>query len=127
MFTPTDNWVPKVHPLARVVEPEDPMELIATDAPGDPDLMLDSVLHEFAWMGMDGAQLAELFHSPAYPVLNLLLTYFGEDEVRRRIEQLLARSGVLRVREILAEDPEPEGEPDLLQVSVQRVAERRPT
>ena len=128
MFNPTESWVPKVHPLSRQVEPEDPMELVATPAPGDPGVMLECVVQEFAWMGWDAEQLLALFHSPAYPVLNQLLEHYGEAEVRRRVEGLLARSGVFRVHETIADDPEPEGEePELIQVSVGRVADRRPT
>jgi hypothetical protein len=127
MMPEAQTWVPKVHPLTREVEPEDPLELVATPAPGDPGVMLECVVQEFAGMGWDADQLLALFHSPAYPVLNQLLEHYGTGEVRRRVGALLARSGVFRVREVIADDPEPEEEePDLIQVSVGRVAGRRP-
>jgi hypothetical protein len=122
MGATNENWVPKVHPLAREVEGDDPLELVATPAPGDPDLMLESIVQEFAWMGWGPDELLGLFHSPLYPVLNQLCEHFGDGEVRRRVEALLARTGVFRVRETFAEDSEPGDEsPELVQVSVHRL------
>jgi hypothetical protein len=96
------------------------MELVATPVPGgDPDLMLECVVQEFAWMGCDAAALMGLFRSPAYPVLNQLLAHYGEEEVRRRVERFLGRLGGLRFRETIAEDPEPEeDEPELIQLNI---------
>lgn len=122
-----ESWVPKVHPLSREAETEDPMELVAGPVPGDPELMLECVVQEFAQIGLDAAQLVELFRSPAYPMLNALLDHYGEGEVRRRVAAVLARSGVFRVRATVAEDPEPEPEePELIPLSVSRVAGRDP-
>lgn len=128
MSTLPEGRVPKVHPLSREVEADDPMELVAAPVPGDPELMLECVVQEFAQLGFDAAELVELFRSPAYPVLNQLLEHYGPNEVRRRVAAVLARSGVFRVRATVVEEPEPEerGEPELIQLSVQRVAERRP-
>jgi hypothetical protein len=120
MNTPEGNWVPKVHPLTRAVEPEDPMELMATPAPGDPDVMLECLVQEYAWMGWDPAQLLDLFQSPLYPVLNQLLAAYGEEEVRRRIGAVLARSGVFRVTAVVEEEPEPDDGPELIQLSIRK-------
>jgi hypothetical protein len=116
-------WVPKVHPLARAVEPEDPLEIVATPVQGDPDVMLQCLVQAFAWMGWDCEQLLELFHNPYYPVLNQLLAYYGEEAVRQRVQALVGRSGVFRVHEVIADEPEPaaDDEPELLQLSVQKV------
>src|SRR5262249_53306034 len=120
-MTPDPQFVPKVHPVTREIEPEDPMELVATPVQGDPEVMLQCITEEFAWMGMGADELLGLFCSPAYPVLNQLLRHYGGDEVRRRVEALLARSGVFRVRETIVDDPEPEDEgPELIQVSVRK-------
>ncbi|HXG09487.1 MAG TPA: hypothetical protein VNK04_06830 [Gemmataceae bacterium] len=118
-----NNLVPKVHPLTRDVAPEDPMELVATPVPGDPDVMLQCLVQEFAWMGWNADQLLGLFRSPAYPVLNQLREYYGDDVIRQRIHTLLGRSGVFRVQETIAADPEPaeEEEPELIPLSVRRV------
>jgi len=108
-----DRWAPKVHPLTRDAEPEDPMELIAEPVVGDPDVMLECILQEFAWMGWNESQLLALFHHPGYPVLQELCRAFGEEEVKRRVRELISRWGVLRFREVVVES---ELEPELVQI-----------
>jgi hypothetical protein len=123
MNTGAENLVPKVHPLHRVVEPEDPLELVATPVQGDPDFMLQCVVQEFAWMGWGVDELMRLFRSPLYPVLNLLLQHYGEQAVRQRVQALLGWSGVFRFQETVADDPAPENEdgPELIQLSLRRM------
>jgi hypothetical protein len=99
-------WVPKIHPLERDVDPEDPMELLAQPVEGDPFVMLGCILEEFAWMGWNRDQLLGLFRNPGYPVLCQLREYFGDDEVQRQVEALVSRRGVLRFSAVEAE-PEP--------------------
>lgn len=99
------RFVPKVHPLERNCEPEDPMELMGDVAPGDPSVMLDCVLQEFAWMGYDEEQLFDLFSHPGYPVLCALREEFGELELRTRIRALMDAWGRLQFRESILEDP----------------------
>jgi hypothetical protein len=102
-------WVAKVHPLDRLAAGTDPLELRAEPVPGDPDVMLQCILQEFAWMGWDISQLLSLFHHPGYPVLGQLRQLFGDDELRRRVETLAAQWGVLRFHETqVADDDEPE-------------------
>jgi hypothetical protein len=117
MTTHFENLVPKVHPLDRGMAPEDPFELVATPAIGEPDVMLECILQEFLWMGWDAEQLLALFGNPAYPLLCELEAHYGRDEVRRRVEALVARGTRMRVTEFL-EEPEPECEhgPELLQI-----------
>lgn len=98
-----ENMVPKVHPLSRDATADDPMELTAELVGGDPDVMLECVLQEFAWMGLNGEQLIALFHNPGYPVLCGLRECLGEETVRRRVESLMAQWGVLQFREVHAE------------------------
>ncbi len=102
---PDDRWVEKVHPLSRRAENDDPLELMAQPAIGDPDVMLECILQEFAWMGWSVEQLLSLFQHPGYPVLNQLREFYGDAEVRRRVETLAARWGQLRFRETVV-DPE---------------------
>lgn len=118
-----NNLVSKVHPLTRALEPEDPMELVATPVGGDPDVMFECIVQEFVWMGWDADQLFELFRSPNYPVLNQLLGLYGEDQVRERIRELLGRTGTLRFREVIDDEPDPDGddEPELTQLSVRKL------
>lgn len=122
MFPSPEQWVPKVHPTTRPVEQEDPMELMATPAQGDPEFMLQCLVEEFAWLGMGKDELLGLFHSPTYPVLNQLLAHFGAEAVRRRVEELLGRVGVFCVQESIALDPEPDEEDgaDLIQLSLRK-------
>jgi hypothetical protein len=120
MATTKEQWVPKVHPTTREVEPEDPMELIATPVQGDPEVMLECFLQEFAWMGWDAEQLMALFRDPGYPVLNQLLEHYGEPSIRERIRSLLG-SAVLRFSERIVEEPEPQEEHELIQLSFRKV------
>lgn len=117
------NLIPKVHPLTRAAEVDDPLELVATPVEGDPDFMLQCVVEEFAWMGMGTDELLGLFRSPAYPVLNQLLHHFGEDAIRERVQALLSLSGVPRFSAVVDDEPEPneDHEPDLIQVSLGRI------
>jgi hypothetical protein len=122
MPVPNDTWVPKVHPLTRGVEAEDPMELVATPVVGDADLMLDAVVQEFSQMGFGAAELLEMFRSEAYPVLRELGGQLGEAELKRRIDAALAPLGAYRVREIFldeGEDAEDEGN-ELITLTVRR-------
>jgi hypothetical protein len=114
----TDRWAPKVHPATRAVESDDPLELVAEPVPGDPDVMLECLVQEFAGLGWDADQLLSLFHSPAYPVLNQLLARYGAAEVRRRVGALLGRTGVFRVREVIDDDPADDDEPELIQLNI---------
>lgn len=112
---PDDRWVEKVHPLSRPADEEDPLELMAQPAIGDPDVMLECILQEFAWMGWSVEQLLSLFHHPGYPVLNQLREFYGDAEVRRRVEQLAAQWGQLRFRETIVE---PEEDVQVVQIAL---------
>jgi hypothetical protein len=109
------QFVPKVHPLERAAEADDPLELMAEPVAGDPAVMLECILQEFAWMGWDRAQLLALFHHPGYPVLCQLREHFGDDEVRRQVDALVERWGTWRFRETVVE-PDPSEDEDHVQV-----------
>jgi hypothetical protein len=109
--------VPKVHPLTREMEADDPLELTGQPAPGDPEVMLTCIVQEFAGVGWDREQLLSLFHDPDYPVLNQLLKLFGEDEIDRRLRAIVGDVGVFRVRESIAEDLDFD-EPQLIELTV---------
>jgi hypothetical protein len=93
------------------------MELVGTPVPGDPEVMLECLVQEFAWMGWDLDQLMGLFRSPEYPMLNPFLDHYGEPELRRRVAELLSRIGVYRFRETVVEEPVDEEE-ELIQITV---------
>ncbi len=119
MDSQDDRWVAKVHPLARDVEPDDPMELMPQAVGGDPAQMLECILQEFAWMGWTSEQLLSLFNNPAYPVLCELRDFFGMDEIRRHVETLVSRWGVLQFRETIVE---PDVEPEVVQIAPLRAS-----
>jgi hypothetical protein len=113
------RFVPKVHPLAREAGPEDPLELMAEPAPGDPAVMLECLLQEFTWMGFTADELLALFHNPGYPLLCELREFFGEEAVRRHVETLASRWGAVRFRETIAEEEKCDAhEPELVQIQL---------
>lgn len=113
------NLVPKVHPLTRGVELEDPMELVATPVLGDPELMLECLVQEFAWLGWDADRIFALFRDPFYPPLHGLLGHFGEQGVRERIAGVVRRTGAFRFEASVDDEPEPqEQEPELIELGI---------
>jgi hypothetical protein len=117
------SFVPKVHPLSRIVESEDPLELIATPMPGDPDFMVESIVQEFVWMGWSAEQLLELFQSPMYPVLNQLREHYGDEVIRDNVQRIVERAGVFSFHETIADEPDSmaDDEPELLELSTCRL------
>jgi hypothetical protein len=113
-----EQFVPKVHPLSRPAEAEDPLELMAQPVAGDPRVMLECILQEFIWMGWDEAQLVRLFFDPGYPMLCELREHYGEKEIKCQVASLVERCGVLRFRETLVESDEDDDGPQLVQLSV---------
>ena len=116
--------VPKVHPLDRPAEADDPYTLHATAVSGDPEVMLECLVQEYAWMGRDTEQLLALFRNPFYPALNALLRCYGEDGVRRRVGAVLGRMGAFRVSGTVRDEPEPpedEHEAELIPLGTRRV------
>jgi hypothetical protein len=124
MTTPSARFVPKVHPASRAVEAEDPYMLNATAVPGgDPEVMLECLVQEYAWMGWDAEQVLGLFRDPLYPALNALLHHYGEDGVRHRVEGVLDRMGVFRVSGTVSDEQqgdEDEHELELIELGVAR-------
>jgi hypothetical protein len=121
MTSESSRFMPKVHPASRPVEAEDPFSLHANVLAGDPELMLQCVVEEYAWMGWSSEQILELFHNPFYPVLYELGRWFGKDELRRRLDGLMRPSGMFPFHVVMHEElgPEPEGvEEELLQLGL---------
>jgi hypothetical protein len=96
------------------------MELIAAPVDGDPDLMLDCIVEEFAWQGYNSEQILRLFLHPDYPALNQLLDCFGPAEIRRRIGEMMNGFDALSVRASVVETPDPDEEhdSDLMELTV---------
>ncbi|MFO0847655.1 MAG: hypothetical protein U0871_03705 [Gemmataceae bacterium] len=121
------DLVPKVHPLARPADTDDPMEVVATPVLGDPEYMLGCMVEELAWAGLAADEVLGLFRSPAYPVLNELLGHYGEEEVGRRVRELLGNFGGFRVTAHVDDEPDPDLDdgPELIQLTVRRTADGR--
>jgi hypothetical protein len=90
----------KPHPAQRAVEPDDPYNLHAVEVPGDPERMLALLVEEYARMGWDLESLMRVFREPFYRAAHGLWLLYGEDELRRRVASVLARSGVVRTRTV---------------------------
>ena len=90
--------VPKVHPLDREMLPEDPLEMQAFEGPGDSELMFRIVVEELARMGWDKTAILAHAKDPFYAALHSLLRLHGEEKFTRRVNEILARTGVVRVR-----------------------------
>jgi len=86
------------------------MTIQATPVPGDPDVMLDALVAEFAGLGWDLESLLTLFRDPAYPMLYALRSSMGEAGLRGRIAKALERSSSAAYQAEVWEAPEePEG------------------
>jgi hypothetical protein len=118
MTLPTENFVPKVHPATRAVEPDDPLTLHATPVAGDPRVMLRYVVEEFAWMGWDVEMILRLFRDPEYPALYGLRHHFGESVLRQEIERCMGDRGVLRFQCTIQEETPSCGGPDVVEIAI---------
>src|ERR1051326_334885 len=109
-----------LHPRERPSKPDDPMQLDAIEVSGgDPAIMLDCLVEEFARLGWDADMMLGIFTQPFYAGTYGLNLKFGEDAIRRRIEQTLARCGTMRYRAVehdlpleFSDPPFDEGEDD---------------
>lgn len=119
----TPQATPKTHPTAREATPEDPLSLHAFEVPGDPDLMLQLLVEEYARMGWGAEDLLRLARDPNYQAFHGLLRRFGEADLRARLQNILARCGVFRMRTWETEPVEEEVE-ELLQI---QIADRVPS
>ena len=104
MSSASSQFVPKVHPLDRDIEADDPFELVAQQAQGDPELMLGAVIEEFLMVGCDASRLTAMFGNAEYPVLQELCAHFGAEEVARRIAETQRAASSFSVREWVAEE-----------------------
>ena len=96
---------PKVHPATREVLPEDPMDLQGFEVPGDPHLMMRLLVEDYARMGWNTEAIMSLANDPNYQVFHGLQRMFGEEELRRRIADVIGRCGVMRVKTTEPESP----------------------
>jgi hypothetical protein len=103
MHDAPNHAVPKVHPASREILPDDPMEMQAVEIPGDRELMLRLLVEEYARIGWDVEALMHMARDPNYTAFHGLRTALGDEELRRRISNIMARCGVIRVRAVETE------------------------
>lgn len=118
MNSSDELFVPKIHPATRGVEQDDPMEMLATAVAGDPEIMLECLVTEYASMGWHSEQILSLFKSPDYPMLHALLEAYGEPVIRERIGAVVDRSGVFCCEGVVIDGPELEEEEELIQIGL---------
>jgi hypothetical protein len=92
------NPIPKVHPASREILPDDPMEMQGFEIPGNPQLMLQLLVEEYARIGMGVDQIVQLAHDPNYTAFYGLRRSLGNEEFDRRVRAIVLRCGVMRVK-----------------------------
>jgi hypothetical protein len=97
MSAHADPWRGR-HPKDRAIEPEDPMQLVAEPVPGDPAMMLDGIVEEYARLGWDFDHILRIFDTPFFQATWGLRRLYGERELHARIAATLSRCGVMRFR-----------------------------
>src|SRR5690348_11041295 len=119
MIPLSERLVPKVHPATRPVEPGDPLSLHATELAGDPELMLQCLVQEYAWDGWDAEQILRLFRDPFYPALHNLWCLYGEAGLRDRLLAVVGQTGIWRFQTTVREEPETvDQEPELIPLGI---------
>ena len=116
-----DDHHEQEHPRDRVMEPADPLLLNGNEVVGDPNVMLECLVEEFARMGMDGEQIMRLFLNRNYQATAGLTALFSPMGIRARIDEILGRCGVMRVRFVEPEDQTAEDETISLTVRGRRI------
>jgi hypothetical protein len=99
------NGVFKVHPASREVLPDDPMEMKAIELAGDAELMFRLLVEEYARIGLGVNAISELASNPNYTAFYALRRRLGGDEFRRRVQDTIARCGVIRLTAMETEPP----------------------
>jgi hypothetical protein len=106
MYEENANGVPKTHPATREMLADDPLSLHGFEVEGDVELMLRMLVEEYARMGWGVEEIMRLACDPFYVAFHSLVRRFGVEGLRSRVEAVLSRVGVTRVR--LVEAPAPE-------------------
>jgi hypothetical protein len=89
--------MPKVHPASREALPDDPLEMQAFEIPGDRDLMLRLLVEEYARVGWGVEAMMQMAGDPNYTAFHGLRQSLGEEELRRRVSDIVSRCGVIRI------------------------------
>jgi hypothetical protein len=88
---------PKVHPASRELLPDDPLEMQAFEIPGDRELMLRLLIEEYARVGWGVEAIMQMARDPNFTAFHRLRQSLGEKGLRRRVREVVARCGVIRI------------------------------
>lgn len=95
-MTHFSNVTSKVRPATRGLVPDDPMNRHAVQVPGDPEVMLQVLVEEFACTGWTLDAIRELAWDPFDEILHGLWEHYGDDEFCRRVREILSHCSVMR-------------------------------
>lgn len=95
-------------------EPDDPMAMQAEAVTGDPRVMLECLIEEFARMGWNARQITQIFEKPFFLASYGLARQLGDEAVQECIQQTLQRCGVLRC---VISESRPTQEPQVVNLS----------
>ena len=118
-----DDDCNRTHPKDRVPQADDPMEISGIEIEGDPQVMLQCIVEEFARMGCDSDTILRMFDDPFFQGPHGLTKAFGREYIRDRVNRILKRSGVMSVL-FIEQPPEDEIEPVTLTVGGRAIATR---
>jgi hypothetical protein len=86
------------HPRDRATQQDDPMMLEPVEIDGDPEIMIDCLIEEFARMGWDTPTIIRMFDNPFYEGPHRARQLYTADAFEARVRRVLGRCGTLRVR-----------------------------
>ena len=118
-----DDDCNRTHPKDRALQADDPMEISGIEIEGDPQVMLQCIVEEFARMGCDADTILRMFDDPFFQGPHGLTRALGREHIRDCVNRILKRSGVMSVR-VVEQAPEEEIEPVNLTVGGRAIAER---
>ena len=98
MSTGNSEPKPKVHPATREIATDDPLALHGFEVPGDPAMMLQFLVEEYARIGYSLEAMMNLFRDPDFQAPHGLWRLYGDEELERRVSCILNCCGVMRTR-----------------------------
>ena len=87
------------HPRDREMQADDPMMLEPVEIDGDPEIMIDCLIEEFARMGWDTPTIIRMFDDPFYEGPHRARRLYTAEAFEARVRRVLARCGTMRVRD----------------------------
>ena len=110
------------HPRDRAMQADDPMMLEPVELDGDPEIMIDCLIEEFARMGWDMPTIVRMFDDPFYEGPHRARQLYRADAFEKRVRRVLARCGTMRVRLVEIADDQPQEKPVTLTMRGRSIA-----